>query len=321
MGIMHEIRGMNRWIGWGASHRATLAVIVAVYFVVNVLTHDKVQAVALALIDRLTIRGANLAVAAVGTLVALVALPWLAVRIRRGALAGIKAFYVTATVLLVLASGSLLFAINSESIHFVQYGLLALLLFPLVGRVGETIVLVTLLGAVDEGFQYWVLHRNWGVYYDFNDVVLNLLGAAIGMMLLVVAAGPEDGSSLATDYSTSRMLRSGAFRTLGALGIVAAALLLSGLLAVDAASDASAWAVLRREGSPNPRSFWIKPEWGRSYHILSPVEGVLTTVLLMAFYLPLDFMARWAPRPAASHATGVPLVGIAPDRIGVAEGD
>ena len=76
-----------------------------------------------------------------------------------------------------------LFAVNSEAIHFVQYGILALLLIPLVRRCGETIVLVTLLGILDEAYQYWVLHGDWGVYYDFNDVVLNLLGAAMGVLV------------------------------------------------------------------------------------------------------------------------------------------
>ena len=42
-----------------------------------------------------------------------------------------------------------------------------------------------LLGAVDEGYQYWILHRDWGIYFDFNDVVINALGAGLGVVFLL----------------------------------------------------------------------------------------------------------------------------------------
>ena len=76
-----------------------------------------------------------------------------------------------------------LIVVNSEMIHFAQYALLGVLLFPLVRSYWLTVVVGTLLGAIDEGIQYWVWTPDMH-YFDFNDVLFNLLGTVLGVLLI-----------------------------------------------------------------------------------------------------------------------------------------
>ena len=117
-------------------------------------------------------------------------------------------------------------------------------------------------------------------------------GAAIGVMVVIVAVRTPDSTARPGGYSILGFVRSGAFMTLALLGVLCAGLLLSGRMTIDPVPDAS-WVVLRRSGPPV--AFWIEPSWGRSYHPLAPWEGVLSSLLLIAFYLPLDFVAQWVP--------------------------
>ena len=83
-----------------------------------------------------------------------------------------------------VVSFNMLIIVNIEIIHFIQYAALAILLFPLSKSFFTTIVLVMFLGAIDEAYQYYYLSPQRTNYYDFNDVILNLLGAGVGMIFL-----------------------------------------------------------------------------------------------------------------------------------------
>ena len=75
----------------------------------------------------------------------------------------------------------------SERAHYAQYGLLAMGLRLLLGRAAWALVLATLLGVADESYQAFVLYANRPeLPLDFKDMALNLVGAALG--LLVYAA-------------------------------------------------------------------------------------------------------------------------------------
>ena len=73
---------------------------------------------------------------------------------------------------------------NVELIHFPQFGLLAaLLLFAGLGPRAAWIG-ATLGGVLDETYQYLVdLRPPADVYFDYNDVVLNAIGAAWAVIL------------------------------------------------------------------------------------------------------------------------------------------
>jgi hypothetical protein len=69
----------------------------------------------------------------------------------------------------------------TEVVHYLQFGILAGLLALVFRRVSPAFVLTATFGILDEAYQYWWLHRAWGVYYDFNDVLLNVIAAALGL--------------------------------------------------------------------------------------------------------------------------------------------
>lgn len=196
------------------------------------------------------------------------------------------------------ASQVALISVVSEGVHFVQYALLVLLLLPVIGRVGATMLWATLVGVLDEGYQFWVLHRDWGIYLDFNDILLNAVGAGLGGLLAAAALGMR----VARDAPR--------WRRAGSLGltVAAGALALGGALAAagrialaPGPAAADAWLLLDR-GAPPP-AFWTFAEWAQKrYHVLAAGEGALLLafgVLLFAF--ADAWFEPWAPAAGAEE--------------------
>ncbi|MDZ7740344.1 MAG: hypothetical protein U5Q03_00930 [Bacteroidota bacterium] len=68
-----------------------------------------------------------------------------------------------------------------EAIHFLQYAVLALLLFPLLRNYYKVIFWGLLLGFADEAYQHFYLDPG-SKYFDFNDVLLNGDRAVLGVI-------------------------------------------------------------------------------------------------------------------------------------------
>lgn len=276
-----EIRSLN----WLSNHKRVAAALVLVYFVLNVFTHGLVQQIAKWIQDELTVSRTNSLV----TIIALATLPlFIAVvffRLRSAPHKLLKLFYCVVTAGLVVGSYTKLFMINMESIHFPQYALIAILVFAIMPRFGETILMVTILGAIDEAHQYWVLDKDADLYLDFNDMILNLQGAAIGVMLLALLIRSKPTAPRSSPYSLVQLFKSPAFITAAGVAGVTLVLYLLGEIALYL--DSGAWIVLRRIGPPG--EFWITSYWGKTCHILMPLEGVIMIVGMTAFYVFLDF--------------------------------
>jgi hypothetical protein len=202
--------------------------------------------------------------------------------------------YWLCTLSLAIASYHTLFVMNVEAIHFVQYAVLAVLLFPLTRRCGETVFWATLIGAVDEAFQYLVLHGDRVVYYDFNDVLLNAIGAGFGVLMVAGMPAGQEFLKQAGTYSVTKLLRSPAFVTAVSLTAAIAFGWLTGLVRLLPSEDASTWSLVLRRCGPVSR-FWLHASWGKTYHEVQPGEGALGALVLIAFYALLDFLMR--PRP------------------------
>jgi hypothetical protein len=72
-----------------------------------------------------------------------------------------------------------------ENIHYPQYALMVTLLM-LGGMRGEVAYLVsTALGVADEAYQLATMPRGTPGYFDWNDVALNALGAAFGVVVML----------------------------------------------------------------------------------------------------------------------------------------
>lgn len=87
-------------------------------------------------------------------------------------------------ILLWIANTTIL-VVPAEMIHIPQYMILALLLTRVIANPHHVLLYTTVLGTIDELYQYGYLRFGMNDnYVDFNDVVLNALGAIGGLLLL-----------------------------------------------------------------------------------------------------------------------------------------
>jgi len=193
------------------------------------------------------------------------------------------------TFVLIGGTWAILTVNNTELVHYPQYLPTGMLVMALTVSPVETLAWVTLFAGIDEGFQYAYLHAGWGVPFDFNDIYMDLLGGALGMLLVAAILGTKKAlpGNDAKNWPASLLRRPGVLVQLGIV-LLSLALLANGHLALyDEHSDPRHWFVMSRK---IPNSFWFFDEtWGpRTIHTLSPIEGPILIVLTIAAYAILD---------------------------------
>ena len=164
----------------------------------------------------------------------------------------------TALLALVVLAHKVIVLNAVENIHYPQYAVILMLL----ARAGIGLeagwLAATVLGAIDEGYQAVALPRGAPDYFDWNDVVLNGIGAAFGVVLVLsftrFADSPRDGR---------------AFRMRWA--VTAAAVVIAVLLAPPV------W-------SP----FWMTTPGDRVFHPLSASEASVVLAAVYALVVWLD---------------------------------
>ena len=177
---------------------------------------------------------------------------------------------------------------NVELIHLPQFGLFAALLLaaglgPVAAWVGATAA-----GVIDETYQYLVIYAHVpGVYFDYNDVVLNAIGAA-WIVVLVAAAGV--GDAVMDRGRWQRLLLAGLLVGLG----VALWLAPPHIVAVD--------------GFPYWRPALSRAATGLDYHVMPASEGLATLGLLWVLVrIASRASGEAAARPSAPVALMVAL--------------
>jgi hypothetical protein len=277
------LTAMRRRPGW--SWAALAAYAAAVTF-----PHENVQwfvnEIAIRITHKRLYEASAAIVLALGAILTLVLFRSLAGQARRRTAA---AFWVL-TLALIWCAWRGLTANNVELVHYPQYvpegmALLALTLSP-----AESLAWVAVFGGLDECFQYWDLMGSRPVPFDFNDVFMDLLGGAAGVILAIAILGcsSRDGGAM----PWKRILkRPGVvvIVTLVALGIL---LWSFGLMALyKDPANSHYWFALSRVKIP---AFWfVVPANGPGkYHTLSPVEGPILILATIAFYATLDRRLR-----------------------------
>lgn len=261
------------------------------YFVAMTLSHDLMQRPAYWAQGRLSHRSWNALVAAVGILVLVAFCVWLTRALRRHPRRRVAGFYFVATVAIALLSFHTLLVMNIEVVHFPHYAILAVLLYPITRRHTDTIILATIAGLIDEGYQYFHLYADRGIHFDFNDVILNTIGAGLGQVLVFVFVRHTPRDDRRDFVTIAKLARS-------PVCVAAATLLTAGFLATWAGwirilGDAAApsWAVILRRGGPSTR-YWTPTDWGKTYHEVGPIEWVLAATALAALYAAMDLYER-----------------------------
>jgi hypothetical protein len=169
---------------------------------------------------------------------------------------------------------------NSELVHFGQYFLPGFVLMGLTGRVTESLAWIAMLAGADEGYQFWGLHADWGIPWDFNDIFIDLVGGILGV-LWGFAYLPVRRRESARSWGV------GSSVLLGVLGVGFVLWLLGLLLIFEDKSNTSYWFSLSRLA---PKGFWFFDEtWGpRRIHALTPLEGLALVLGTRAAYGWLD---------------------------------
>ena len=204
----------------------------------------------------------------------------------------IVAVYWVLTMCLIIATWRLLTANNTELVHYPQYipegmALLVLTLSP-----AESLAWVILFGGIDEAFQYSILHGRWGIPYDFNDIYMDVLGGALGILIAARFLPVQQGRGSLKKI----ILRPGVVVILGiaAAGLV---LLASGrMLLFKDAENTKYWFALSRM---KHTGFWFFDEtWGpHTFHTLSPIEGPLLILATLGLFAFLDARLRILAKP------------------------
>lgn len=175
---------------------------------------------------------------------------------------------------------------NIERIHFPQYAILAFLLKMTIRDDFFILFLCTLGGIFDEWVQF-VMHPKYTGYLDYNDFILNLIGAVLG--LLIFGIFRKESNIDTTSYT--KKLKKITYLVTGAALLLIMAGYLSGRIVPYAPlpKKPEVFAIIegkRRMILSFVRSsdFWVTTKYGRKYHILSPIEGTILMTCLLLFY-------------------------------------
>ncbi len=194
-----------------------------------------------------------------------------------------KLFFLMLTSLLIALHYKFLFEMNIEVVHVLEFTLLSVLLFPLLGSFGASVAFTLPFIFVNEWYQYVVLYPGYIQYFEFNDVVIDLLGCGMAMVFLWIAGVKPDQKSAFWQKPEFVFL-----------------IVVNGLFLVLLATCVFA---LYPEGRcpntflvlnqlHNPHLFWQTHVYGAVYHVMKPMEGLVAVNLVCLLFSFMDFVAK-----------------------------
>jgi hypothetical protein len=295
------MKGLSRFLAALHRHRVWGWVALILYACAVTFPHQNVQDI----VGQLATKYSHKRLYQVSATIALiegVALTWLFIRSVSGQIGRrwLAAFWVLSFALMG-GTWRLLTANNTELVHFPQYfpegmALLALTLSPV-----ESMTWLTLFGGLDEAYQYIYLSHGRPVSLDFNDIYMDLVGGAAGIIFAMAClrSEPRTSSGESGRELWKRILsRPGVLVILGIL-LACVGLWMSGkLLIYEVPGAPSHWFAVSRLKTA---SFWyFNPiTFGPNhFHEMAPVEGMLLILATIALYALLDRKLRIVPKPA-----------------------
>lgn len=182
-------------------------------------------------------------------------------------------FAFSITFLLIIISFNSLLTVNVEIIHFVQYAVFAILCFPLLNNYRGTLFYTILFAVIDESYQYLILAPLRTDYFDFNDVIIDLIGATLGLLLFWIS-GVKDV------ITNQKWFQTPTFIGFSIVTIVFVWAYQIGLIAIYPSETQAPILLVRRlqEG------FWTIAYPNIKFHVVRPLEGFLILTLLFYFY-------------------------------------
>ncbi len=277
---------MVRYVDWMAQRKGFNLCIVAVYSIFILFMHDPMVNLSVLVMNYFTRQVYDVIIGAVAFVLLAGSIYYFIKKLTEFRQATeLKIGYLITVVSLLFLHSQVHFVMNIELIHTAEFGIMAILIFPLTKRFGDTAFYTILLGTVDEWFQYQVLYPEKSDYFDFNDLVTNLLGAGFALVLLY-AAGVNNKSY----PSKSAWYKSPVLYITAILAFFTGALFKLSLIQTYAGSE-NAWLVLNK--ADGPEEYWRNLTGSEIvYHVMPPLEGVALIALLLALFFMLDVYAR-----------------------------
>lgn len=181
--------------------------------------------------------------------------------------------YLIFTLALIVISINVIMVVNVELIHVVQYAIFAILIFAIVERYFDVLFWTTFFGAIDELYQYMYLAPNSTDYFDINDVIINMTGAAMGLILL-------RSQGIYERKPRRKILRTSWFWGIIFVLALITILWLSGQLTIYP-SEGNVIFEFIREFTPG---FWREIPPKVLFHVIQPFEGLIILIVLFAIY-------------------------------------
>jgi len=272
-------RSLNGFFGWLEAHRVVNLLLVLAYVAFILFGHDTFVQISIAVMNALTLPVYNVVVGAITVSVGLAFVGFLFFFLRKKSPERPRqVFYLSAILLMLVLHHFLLFEMNIEVIHAALYAGLALVLFPLTRRPGATIILALPVMMLDEWHQYIILYPEHVHYFDFNDILMDMLGCALllcGLWIMGVGMRPPQRPFF---LRLEVLVLSGIV-----LGSVIANVMCVVALFPETSCDNTLFVV---NALPDPMEFWrTHPFTGRTYHALPPVSGMAMVTLAALFFL------------------------------------
>ncbi len=190
-------------------------------------------------------------------------------------------FFLLSTLSLMLLHFNIMFEMNIEIIHSLEFSLIPLLLFPVFGRFGAALICTLPLMLFDEWRQYVVLYPGYVTYLELNDVVMDILGC--GLILSTLSLVLENSNV----WNPKGYKPLEVFLLLGLCTLVIIGFVFHYLALFP--SDSTSQTLFVFSKVENPYQFWkVHPFTKATYHIMSPIEGMGTVLALCLLYLGLD---------------------------------
>lgn len=198
---------------------------------------------------------------------------------------GFKYFYTFFTFVILVTHTFTMLEMYIELIHAVLYAALALIAFPLFQNYGKTIFFCLPVMFLDEWFQYRIMYPEFVKYFEINDILLDTIGVGICIVFLMLFNAPIQ-------------VVKGGFWNQNTIRITTFVILLLGVgfwkewwvLYTPDATENTFFIFNQLE---NPFKFWqVHPFNNTTYHVLRPLQGLFSVLLLSLFYFQIDFYFR-----------------------------
>lgn len=272
-------------LNWLKQHKTVNISLVIIYGISLIFLHDFFVGLSVNAMNSLSLPVYNkvvLAVSIYGGIALFVSLMYMLYKTNENR--RFKLFFLLITSVLIALHYKFLFEMNIEVVHVLEFTLLAVLLFPLTGSFGASVIFTLPFIFVNEWYQYVVLYPTYIHYYEFNDIVIDLLGCGMAMIFLWIAGAKPNKNSVSF------------FKQPGIVFLILINLIVVVLLATCVfafySGDKCENTFLVLNQLPNPHFFWQTHVFGAVYHVMKPVEGLVAINLVCLFFSFTDYAAH-----------------------------